>query len=358
MKILTVLGARPQFIKAAVVSQALSDYPSIEERILHTGQHYDSNMSDIFFSEMQIPRPHYNLQSSGTTHAQMTGRMMEGIEAIMMQWEPDVVLVYGDTNSTLAGALAAAKLHIDIAHVEAGLRSFNRIMPEEINRILTDHISQFLYAPTEGAVLQLATEGITRGVECVGDVMYDASLHYSRIAEIQKASSKLSLIPSSPYILATIHRAENTDNQEKLSVIMTALSTAAQTYCVVCPIHPRTRKVLSSIGYNFNDSKIRFIDPIGYLDMALLEANSSLIVTDSGGVQKEAYFHRVPCVILRDQTEWTELVDSGWNSLCGTYDVDLVVSEILAAIGRKGRDISPYGKGDASEKIAHSLAQK
>jgi len=315
-------------------------------------------MSDVFFNEMKIPRPYYRLQNSGSTHAQMTGRMMEGIENALLEWKPDLVLVYGDTNSTLAGAIAAAKMQIDIAHIEAGLRSFNRNMPEEINRILTDHISKHLFAPTSGAVDQLAREGIVDRVYNVGDVMYDAAICFGEIANSRKAKGESVVeVPSGPYILATIHRAENTDDLERLRVIFGALAKVSMQCNVICPIHPRTRKALSAIDFDFASSKVEFIDPVGYLDMIMLESNSSLIVTDSGGVQKEAYFHKVPCVVLRDQTEWVELISAGWNILCSALDQEEIVTSIITSIGRKGKEISPYGSGNASQIIAEHLSR-
>lgn len=298
--ILTVLGARPQFIKAAVVSRAFAA-KGLSEMLVHTGQHYDPNMSDVFFDELEIPHPAHHLGIGGGTHAENTGRMIEAIERVLFDVRPNWVLVYGDTDSTLAGTVAAVKLHIPVAHVEAGLRSFNRRMPEEVNRVLTDHAASLLFAPTETAVEHLAHEGISGStVQLVGDVMYDAALFYGEKAErMSSILSRLHLAPKT-YALATIHRAENTDSPHRLAAILDGFARFDSE--IVLPLHPRTRGRLATLGLAL-PGNVRTIDPVGYLEMVMLEKNASLIITDSGGVQKEAFFYRVPCVTLRDETE-------------------------------------------------------
>ncbi len=353
VKILTVLGARPQFIKAAIVSHAFVNQ-GIAESIIHTGQHFDTNMSDVFFNELGIPKPAYHLGVGGGSHGQNTGRMIEAIEQVLLDQRPDWVLVYGDTDSTLAGALAAVKLHIPVAHVEAGLRSFNRRMPEEINRVLTDHAASLLFAPTQSAVEHLAAEGITadKGVHCVGDVMYDAALYYGqRALNRSNVLERLALQPKE-YSLATIHRAENTDDPKRLNAIISGFADFEQT--IVLPLHPRTRARLSSFGLSFSPN-VKLIDPIGYLDMVMLEKNANLIATDSGGVQKEAFFNRVPCVTLRDETEWTELVNAGWNRLAPPVNSEKIAKAMISACGSVGEDTQPYGAGDTSSIIANIL---
>ena len=353
MRIATIIGARPQFIKAAMVSHALDTQDGISEIIIHTGQHFDANMSEVFFEELGIPKPTYNLNIGGGSHGQNTGRMIEAIESVLLKQKPDCVLVYGDTDSTLAGALAAAKLHIPVAHVEAGLRSFNRRMPEEINRILTDHVSSLLFAPTQAAVQCLASEGISgNNVRLVGDVMFDAALHYSKRAQDRsKILSWLGLQPKT-YTLATIHRAENTNDANRLNIILKSFSEFAQ--LIVLPLHPRTRDLVSKSGLVLPPN-IRAIEPVSYLDMVMLEQNASLIATDSGGVQKEAFFHRVPCVTLRDETEWVELVNTGWNRLAPPVDTSAVVEKMHLALDSQGTDLQPYGTGNASVSIANDL---
>lgn len=357
-KILTVLGARPQFIKASVVSQAFADIEDFQEVVIHTGQHFDANMSEVFFSELGMATPKYNLGIHGGSHGAMTGQMLAGIEDIVLNEEPHAVLVYGDTNSTLAGALAAAKLHVPVAHVEAGLRSFNMRMPEEINRIVTDRLSEWLFAPTAGAVEHLRFEGVNdeRILE-VGDVMYDVALRFGeRVDAGGGALVRLKLQPGE-YALVTIHRAENTDEPVRLAAIAGALQKLAQTITVICPLHPRTRGALQRQGLlsGLEAGKVLLTDPVGYLEMTQLEKYAALIVTDSGGVQKEAYFHRVPCVTLRDETEWGELVVAGWNRLIPPDDVDAIVAVVESALGTRGQDVSPYGKGDSAAKIAARL---
>ena len=354
MKIITIIGARPQFIKAAIVSHALQQEKDIEERILHTGQHFDNNMSDIFFKELGIPRPSYNLGIGGNQHGAMTGQQLEKIEAILINEKPDRILVYGDTNSTLAGALAAAKLHIPVAHVEAGLRSFNKQMPEEINRILVDHIADILFAPTDTAINNLKTEGLKNNAFQVGDVMYDATLYYKKLA--QKNSTILKEHHLNKYTLVTIHRAENTDNQQILKNIINALLVLAEKINLVMPIHPRTVNALKKLTlFNEVQDKITLIKPVGYLDMLMLEQKAQLIVTDSGGVQKEAFFHKVPCITLRDQTEWTELIALDWNRLVSTNQIKQLPDICIGAIGTQGKAETPYGKGDAANKIVNIL---
>jgi UDP-GlcNAc3NAcA epimerase len=310
--ILTVVGARPQFIKAAPVRRAFAA-GGLREILVHTGQHFDAAMSAVFFEELDIPAPAYNLELDSLSHGAMTGRMIEKLEAVMLREMPDMVLVYGDTNSTMAGALAAAKLHVPVAHVEAGLRSFNRRMSEEINRVVTDHVSTLLFCPTQTAVRNLASEGITKGVHSVGDVMYDMTL--AAVERAEERSTILETFRLSPgaYAVSTIHRAENTDDPERLVEIMTWLGKAAQQIPVVMPLHPRTRKLIE--GTVETPPHIRVVEPLGYLDMTRLMHHAAAVFTDSGGLQKEAYFHRVPCVTLRDETEWVETVEAGWNRL-------------------------------------------
>lgn len=355
MKIVTVIGARPQFIKAAVVSHALVQI-GLEESILHTGQHFDANMSDVFFAELELPSPVCNLGIGGGTHGQNTGRMLESIESKLIESKPGMVLVYGDTDSTLAAALAAVKLQIPVAHVEAGLRSFNRGMPEEINRILTDHAAAILFAPTELAARQLRKEGIVDDmVRLVGDVMYDAALHYGGIADRTSGILRRLELESKGFTLATIHRAENTDHRQHLSAILAGFAGYGRT--IVLPLHPRTRSRLMAYGLSVPEN-VRIIDPVGYLDMVMLEKHARLIATDSGGVQKEAFFHRVPCVTLRRETEWVELVDAGWNRLAPPDSGERIAAAMTDASGRVGQDISPYGAGNAAELIARCLKEQ
>lgn len=351
MKILTVLGARPQFIKAAAFSRALDQSDNIEEIIIHTGQHYDQNMSDIFFEEMNIPKPKYLLQTGGKTHGAMTGQQLEQIENIFLNEKPDLVLVYGDTNSTLAGALAAAKLHIPVAHVEAGLRSFNKKMPEEINRILTDQISDYLFVPSIGAKQNLVDEGISEEkIFVVGDIMYDVSLYYKEkmIKPIWFDSLNLK-----SFILCTIHRAENTDEANKLEDIFKGLGSS--NISIVLPLHPRTVNKIKEHNINIPNN-IYLVDPVGYLEMVWLEVNSEFIVTDSGGVQKEAYFHEKYCVTLREETEWVELVQRGFNSLVGS-DIRKIQLELERKF-HNNIEAGIYGHGDTAKKIINLLWSK
>jgi UDP-GlcNAc3NAcA epimerase len=353
VKIATILGARPQFIKAAMVSMEIAQYDTIDEIIIHTGQHFDKNMSYIFFDEMGIPEPDYNLGIQSLSHGAMTGRQLEAIEKVLLKEKPDWVLVYGDTNSTLAGALAAAKLHIPVAHVEAGLRSFNRKMPEEINRLLTDHIAELLFAPTDTAEANLIKEDIEKKkIFKVGDVMYDVALYFDRVANEKSNILKKLKIKPKQYILATVHRQENTDDPEKLKNIFSGLADAPLP--VVLPLHPRTKKKLNEYKIPLN-GQIHPIDPIGYLDMVLLEKNANMIVTDSGGIQKEAFFHKVPCITLRNDTEWVELVEHGFSTLTGA-DKDKIVTEYQKIIDKSSEyNIDLYGDGKTRKKIVNLL---
>ncbi|MFN5169240.1 MAG: non-hydrolyzing UDP-N-acetylglucosamine 2-epimerase [Cyclobacteriaceae bacterium] len=353
MKIVTVLGARPQFVKAAPVSRALAK-AGLHEVIVHTGQHYDPNMSDVFFSEMDIPAPHYNLDIHGGHHGAMTGRMLEKIESVLLTEKPDVVLVYGDTNSTLAGALAAAKLHVPVAHVEAGLRSFDMKMPEEVNRILTDRVSTYLFCPTSTAVANLQNEGYQNfpcRIEQCGDVMYDAVLHYRpKIAAKSKVMQQLGL--KSGFVLATLHRAENTNDLNRLKSICAALAEIHREVPVVLPLHPRTQALVKANNIGL---PVTVIDPVGYFDMLALLENCQLVLTDSGGLQKEAYFFQKFCITLRDQTEWTELVEAGVNRLAGA-DQSTIVNLFATVRNQPVSTTNPlYGDGHAAEKIAAVL---
>jgi len=345
-KITTIIGARPQFVKAATLSRQFT-LCGIEEQIIHTGQHFDANMSEVFFEEMEIPRPAYQLDIHGVSHGAMTGRMMEGVEQILLNDKPDGVLVYGDTNSTLAGALAAAKLHIPVIHVEAGLRSFNMAMPEEINRILTDRIASLLLCPTDAAIKNLKQEGFDNyPVQIVknGDVMQDAALYYAQKA--QAKSRIVSQLGLKDFVLATIHRQENTDDPVKLQNIISGLNRINREVQVVVPLHPRTRNILREMNLQ---PEFTIIDPVGYFDMIMLLQHCSLVVTDSGGVQKEAFFFGKHCITLREQTEWVELVDYGYNRIVGT-NTDLL-QDAFQYFSSKQSDFSVdlYGKGRAAE---------
>ncbi|UOE55130.1 UDP-N-acetylglucosamine 2-epimerase (non-hydrolyzing) [Bacillus sp. CMF12] len=351
MKIVTVLGARPQFIKAAPVSRALRQ--NHQEIIVHTGQHYDANMSDIFFEELNIPKPDYHLAVGSGNHGKQTGEMMAKIEEIVLKEKPDYVLVYGDTNSTLAGSLVAAKLHIPVIHIEAGLRSFNKLMPEEVNRILTDHISEYLFCPTDTAVENLKNENITRNVINIGDVMYDAVLYNRELAKEKSRILEDAQLNKGDYLLITIHRAENTDDPEKMKGILQAFSSTEETK--VWPIHPRTKHKLADYGLNVEEiPNLKIIDPVGYLDMLTLEANARKIVTDSGGVQKEAYFMEVPCVTVREQTEWVETLEGEANILVGT-DQTKMTEAINKEVKPEYKQL--FGNGEAASKIVEVLEQ-
>lgn len=359
IRIITIVGARPQFVKAAMLSRAISmrnkEGMSFEEKLIHTGQHYDENMSRVFFHEMGILKPTWQLHCGNHTHGAMTGQMLMDIEKILTDNQPDYVLVYGDTNSTLAGALAASKLHIPVVHVEAGLRSFNKAMPEEINRILTDHVSSILCCPTQTAVQNLHKENITKGVYHVGDIMYDAALLFGKEAE--QRSTILQTLGLSPkeFLLCTVHRAENTDSQERLCQIAQAWTEIAASERIVIPLHPRTRIYLEK--YNLlatlqQQSNILFTDPLGFLDMVMLERNARIILTDSGGIQKEAYFHKTPCITLREETEWTETIESGWNQLAGFHAKDIIK---CLSTSNDRKEIQEYGDGNTAQKILDLL---
>lgn len=352
MKVVTIVGARPQFIKAATISRAIVKLGQCDEVMIHTGQHFDANMSDVFFQELEIPKPDYHLGVGGGSHGQNTGRMIEAIESVLLKECPDAVLVYGDTDSTLAGALAAAKLKIPIVHVEAGLRSFNRGMPEEINRKLTDHLSDLLLTPNLQGIKNLEMEGIFGShVINVGDVMFDAAMYFGERADkTSDILQKLSLVPKE-YWLATVHRQENTDDTRRLQRIFDGLSRTDRT--VVLPLHPRTRNRLIDQGIVLAKN-ILVVEPVGYIDMVMLEKHAALIVTDSGGVQKEAYFHRVPCLTLREETEWGELIDMGWNRLAPPLSEGFF-SAFERDYSPGAEDGAPYGDGQAAERVVKCL---
>jgi UDP-N-acetylglucosamine 2-epimerase len=386
MKLVTIVGARPQFIKAAAVSRAIrahnpdSSPPAsrlahgssltahgsqpvpcapcpvpvpLHEVLVHTGQHYDYIMSQVFFDELGLPAPAYNLEVGSAPHGAQTGLMLARAEEVLLKEGPDWVLVYGDTNSTLAGALAAAKLHIPVAHVEAGLRSFNRGMPEEINRVLTDHVSDLLFCPTETSVKNLGREGISKGVHLVGDVMYDSLLYYLPLAE-GRSTILNDLGLTSPYALCTVHRAENTDDPARLRGILSALNQiAADGLPIVLPLHPRTRERLKDDGSFSPHPGLRMVDPVGYGDMLVLAKNAQVVLTDSGGLQKEAYLLGTQCVTLRDETEWVETVEGGCNALAGTQPDRILAAVRTRAPGGQARD--SYGDGSAAERIVSTL---
>ncbi len=353
-RILTVVGARPQFIKVAPVSRALAN-EGIGEYLVHTGQHYDQDMSEVFFEELGIRKPDLNLNIGSGSHGAQTGAMLAGLDGVISKQKPDWVLVYGDTNSTLAGALAAAKLNVPVAHVEAGLRSFNRHMPEEINRVVADALATLLFVPTEAGRQNLLREGIPADrIRWTGDVMFDAMLMFRQhAARSSTVLDRLGLLKA-PYVLATIHRAENTDDPARLKAIMEGLGTVAESLRVILPLHPRTRARLAAMQ-GIRLGRIEIIDPVGFLDMIRLESSAQVIATDSGGVQKEAFFHGVPCVTLRNETEWVELVALGWNRLVPPVNPTAIVNAILAAQGTKGQPASPYGDGAASKRIAQAM---
>lgn len=339
IRLVSVVGARPQFIKAFPFSQAVCAHPGFEEILVHTGQHFDAAMSEVFFTELGIPPPRYNLDIHGGGHGAMTGRMLAAIEDVLIAEHPDAVVVYGDTNSTLAGALAAAKLAIPLVHVEAGLRSFNRTMPEEINRVVTDRLSSVLLCPTSVAIENLAREGITDGVHKTGDLMSDATRLASALAGTHSnILDRLGILPKS-YGVATIHRAENTDHPEMLDRIAAFIAAEARNQPIVLPLHPRTRAAAETAGIDFARSGVVLIDPVGYLDMCRLLNSANIVLTDLGGLQKEAYFHRVPCVTLRNETEWVETVANGWNRLWTVPDY------------RPRKPIEEYGDGNAAAQI-------
>lgn len=353
MKIVTIVGARPQFVKAAALSRELAKHDSIEEVIVHTGQHFDANMSDIFFEEMEIPKPKYNLDINSVGHGAMTGRMLEGIEKILLDEKPNLLLVYGDTNSTVAGALAAKKIHIKVAHVEAGLRSFNMEMPEEVNRILTDRISDFLFCPITTAIDNLQKEGYenidTNIINC-GDVMQDAAEFYALRSEEKSSVKSFNNLDS--FILCTLHRAENTDDPERLKDIIEALNELHKTTPIVLPLHPRTKGKIEALG---TELKVNLIDPVGYFDMIELLKNCSLVMTDSGGLQKEAFFFKKNCVTMRDQTEWVELLENDVNILVGA-DKEAILNGVKTMLNKDSNfDLNLYGNGKACSNIVAEL---
>ena len=351
LKILSVVGARPQFIKAAAFSRAVRAHH--DEILVHTGQHYDASMSDVFFAELGLPEPDHHLNVGSGTHGWQTALMLERLEAVILRERPEVVVVYGDTNSTLAGALAAAKLQIPVAHVEAGLRSFNRAMPEETNRIVADHVSSFLFAPTQTAVDHLAREGITDGVTLTGDIMYDVLLANAPVAaERSTILRDLGLRPKE-FVLATVHRPANTDDPERLADIIDALALLKEP--VIVPLHPRTRAALMGTDIEV-EPPLRLIDPVGYLDMLALQQSARMVLTDSGGVQKEAYLLGIPCVTLRAETEWVETLDGGWNVLAGAD-----AERILAAARRtppSGAPARVFGDGHAADRMVAALSNQ
>ena len=350
-----MVGARPQFIKAAAVSREIAKHPDINEIIIHTGQHFDKNMSDVFFEEMQIPTPRYHLNINSMSHGAMTGRMLEGIEPILLNEKPDFVMVYGDTNSTLAGALAAKKLHIKVVHVEAGLRSFNMKMPEEINRILTDRISDILCCPTDKAVENLKREGFEH-IPCkvvkTGDVMQDAARHYREISVTRSNVIRKLNLAGKEFLLCTMHRAENTDGLERLTSIIDALNEISSEMEIILPLHPRTTKIVESRNIRM---KFKLIPPVSYFDMIELLKNTRIVLTDSGGVQKEAFFFAKPCVTLRDETEWVELVDKGFNRLAGAEKDKITNAYNEMKNKRLDFNINLYGNGLASKKIIQAI---
>jgi UDP-N-acetylglucosamine 2-epimerase len=362
--LVTIVGARPQFIKTAILSKAIQVYNKrkpgcrVDEILVHTGQHYDSEMSQVFFEQLEISPPHYHLGVGSGRHGEQTARMLTHIESILLKEGPNLVVVFGDTNSTLAGALAAAKLGIPIAHIEAGLRGHNHRTPEEINRMLTDRISDLLFCPTESSILNLKKEGITQGIHWVGDVMLDVFLRSKSLA-IKKSGILRTLgLTSGSYCLATVHRQENTDDPIRLQNIFASFSRLATKDCpFIVPLHPRTRKALNDLApRNAWSPNIHFLRPVGYLDMVALEAQAKMILTDSGGVQREAFFCRIPCITLRDETEWTETVESGWNFIAGTETPDVIRAfEIMSTV-----DLSAppayFGNGRASEQIVNVIA--
>lgn len=356
LKIITVIGARPQFIKAATLSRVFAKYPEqINELIVHTGQHFDQNMSEVFFEEMEIPSPHYNLNINGLSHGAMTGQMLEGIEKIILAEKPDYLLVYGDTNSTIAGALAAKKLHVKVIHIEAGLRSYNMNMPEEINRILTDRISDILFCPSQAAINNLNQEGfehIKAKIVLSGDVMQDAALYYKEKSDQYSSILSNNQLKNKEFVLATIHRAENTDDEIRLREIVHSLNEINKIVQVIVPLHPRTAKILNDKNI---DVEFRIIPPVGYFDMLQLISHSRLILTDSGGLQKEAYFFNKYCITFRDETEWVELVDNGYNQIVGASSEKIVIAfgDSNSKVFNKTEEL--YGGGKAAEIICDEI---
>jgi len=343
-KIISIIGARPQFIKSASLSKQLRK--NFNEVIVHTGQHYDQNMSPVFFEELSIPKPDYNLGIGSGKHGEQTGKVIIELEKVLLKERPNLVLVYGDTNSTLAGSLSASKLNIKVGHIEAGLRSYNREMPEEINRLISDHLSDLLFCPTETAVKNLKKEGITKGVHNVGDVMYDSLLVNRKVANQKSRILRFLNLKPKTYNYATVHRAENTDKRENLKNIIEAFGTSEE--LIVFPIHPRTKKMINEFKLDTPDN-VKMIDPVGYLDNIVLMEGAKKILTDSGGVQKEAYLLKIPCITLRSETEWVETVDDGWNILVGVDSVRIV--KAVKEFNPKGRTNDYYGVGQTSSRI-------
>jgi UDP-GlcNAc3NAcA epimerase len=357
MKIITVIGARPQFVKSAVVSRALLNINNIEEILVHTGQHFDKNMSDVFFEEMEIPNPQYNLNINGLSHGAMTGQMLQGVEDLCIKEKPDFVMVYGDTNSTIAGALAAKKMGIGVIHIEAGLRSFNRSMPEEINRILTDSISDILFCPTDTSISNLNNEGIRNGIVKViknGDVMQDAAIYYADKSEERSTIMKQMGLRSNNFVLATLHRQENTDDLNRLTAIIKAFNNIAKEVQLIIPLHPRTRKTIERENISTNFS---IIDPVGYFDMLELLKNCKMVLTDSGGLQKEAYFFNKYCITLRNETEWVELIQNGYNQLAGADTAKILELFRMFSNMKFNKHIELYGGGRAAEIISETLTE-
>ncbi|MEM7789891.1 MAG: UDP-N-acetylglucosamine 2-epimerase (non-hydrolyzing) [Verrucomicrobiota bacterium] len=358
MKIFSVVGARPQFIKAATICRAFVPIAEVTHQIIHTGQHYDKGMSDIFFSELEIDSPSYNLGINSKSHGAMTGKMLEEIETILQREKPDLLIVYGDTNSTLAGALAAAKLNIPVAHIEAGLRSYNRQMPEEINRIVADDVAELLYAPTLNAQKILLSENKSPdSIYFYGDIMLDAALHASQRVDADQVGRSYQ-VEKGKYCLCTLHRAENTDNPDRLLTWFTGLEEIARETKVILPLHPRTSKRLKEAGKSPHDyPHIQMIKPIGYLEMVSLTKNAKQVITDSGGLQKEAYFHKVPCLILRNETEWIELVESKWSQLVKCNASELEEAHRKMRTPHQEAEAAIYGNGDAALKISQSIIE-
>jgi UDP-GlcNAc3NAcA epimerase len=355
MKICTIIGARPQFIKAAVVSRVIRENKNVSEILVHTGQHFDVNMSDIFFEELDLKKPDFHLKIGGGTHGQNTGRMLESIEKVLIEEKPDCVLVYGDTDSTLAGALAAVKLQIPIAHVEAGLRSFNKTMPEELNRLLTDHASDLLFTPTITAVENLRKEGIDEDkIYQVGDVMFDATLYYKNGAKRPLSIGNT----DDSFILCTIHRAENTNDLKRLANIVNALNEIATSRKIILPVHPRTAKIIKNSAEINLHPNILIIDPVGFLEMHWLLQHCSVVMTDSGGVQKEAFFHGKPCVTLRDETEWVELIKAGVNIISPPINANILTDLEKALSLKIDQNLDLYGDGNTGIKIVDIILQK
>jgi len=359
MKIVTILGARPQFVKAAAVSREIAKYKNIQEVIIHTGQHFDANMSEVFFEEMNIPKPNYFLNINSLSHGAMTGRMLEEVEKILLIEKPNIVLVYGDTNSTIAGALAAKKLQIKLAHVEAGLRSFNLSMPEEINRIVTDRISDFLFCPTDIAIKNLEEEGFSNSrmgkIFKTGDVMQDAAIYYSSYSLEKSTVIKNQQLQGENFVLCTIHRQENTDAEDKLTDIIHTLNDLSTEKRIVCPLHPRTQGIINKLGLEVH---FDIIEPVGYFDMIELLKNCDYVMTDSGGLQKEAFFFKKYCIVLREETEWVELVENGFNILVGSNPDQ--IRQAAKSLGNKNLDfnVDLYGGGNASFQIVTTLLNK